>query len=210
MDNSISHRGPVQAEVPQKRRKWQKEWTIGLAFLLPVLLFIGVFAFYPTFYALYMSFFESKFLVFNRRFVGLQNYVEVLRSSAFWLSMWKTVVFTFWSVILQFSVGLILALILKKKLRVNAFLRSIIIIPWVLSPVVIAVIFQLFFISDKTGLLNYMLMSLGILSEPIAWLGVDSAMEMVIVANLWFGMPFSMVMLLAGLQSVPRMYTKRR
>lgn len=192
----------IQGQLKPRRRKWEKEWTLGLVFLLPVLLFIGVFAFYPAFYALYLSFFSSKFLVFNRTFVGFHNYTEVLGGSIFWIPFWKTLVFTFWSVVFQFGLGLILALSLKKKLKINNVLRSIIIIPWVLSPVVVAVIFQLFYISDRSGLLNYLLMSSGIMNQPLPWLGVDHAMTMVIVANVWFGMPFSMVMLLAGLQSV--------
>lgn len=202
MEERTYRQANIQSSLKPEKWRWEKEWTIALIFLLPVLAFIGVFAFYPTFYAVYLSFYNSKFLVFDRTFVGLKNYAEVLGSSVFWLPLWKTAVFTFWSVVFQFGLGLLLALSLKKTFRINGFLRSLIVIPWILSPIVVAVIFQLFYISDRTGLLNYMLMSVGVISEPIPWLGVENAMNMVIVANVWFGMPFSMIMLLAGLQSI--------
>lgn len=202
MEERTYRQANIQSSLKPEKWRWEKEWTIALIFLLPVLAFIGVFAFYPTFYAVYLSFYNSKFLVFDRTFVGLKNYAEVLGSSVFWLPLWKTAVFTFWSVVYQFGLGLLLALSLKKTFRINGFLRSLIVIPWILSPIVVAVIFQLFYISDRTGLLNYMLMSVGVISEPIPWLGVENAMNMVIVANVWFGMPFSMIMLLAGLQSI--------
>ncbi|WP_428242460.1 carbohydrate ABC transporter permease [Gynuella sp.] len=181
-----------------------KDWVLAIFFLAPVVIFVAIFAFYPAFYAVYLSFFESKFLVFNREFVGLSNYVDVLTSSTFWSPFWKTLVFTFWCVVFQFSLGMIMALSLQRQLKVNNILRAIIIIPWILSPVVIAVIFQFLYIPDRAGILNYMLMSAGIVSEPVAWLGVDTAMTMVIVANIWFGMPFCMVMLLAGIQSIDK------
>lgn len=178
----------------------RREWLIAVLFLSPVLLFIGVFAFFPAFYAVYLSFFESKFLVFDRHFVGLSNYTSVLYSSEFWKSLYRTVIFTGWSVILQFGLGMWLAIILRDKFKINHFLRAVIIIPWTLSPVVIAIMYQFLYIPDQSGLLNYLLSD--ILSQPITWLGVDTAMYAVIFANLWFGMPFSLVMLLAGLQSI--------
>jgi multiple sugar transport system permease protein len=171
--------------------------------LLPVFLFIGIFAFYPAFYAVYLSFYQSDFLIMNKHFVGLGNYVEILKNSEFWSSFWKTAVFTFVSIAGQFFIGIILALVLNHKIRITTWLRIIITIPWTLSPIVIAVIFQTLYVPDQTGLLNYYLMSLGIISQPVAWLGPNMAMWMVIVANIWFGMPFSFIMQLAGLQSIP-------
>jgi len=154
-------------------------------------------------YALFLSFFTSDFLVFNREFVGISNYIEVLTDSAFWSSVGRTFSFSFFSVVGQLLIGFILALILNNKIKITNFLRTIIVIPWILSPVVVAVIFQILYIPNNTGLLNYILLSLGVLQEPVAWLGFEHAMTSVIIANIWLGMPFSMINILGGLQGIP-------
>jgi multiple sugar transport system permease protein len=181
----------------------KSDLPIAVLLLLPVFLFVGVFAFFPAFYAAYLSFYRSDFLIMNHHFVGFDNYVKVLKDGEFWSSLGKTLSFTFWSVVGQFVIGLLLALVLNQKIRATTLLRVLITIPWTLSPVVIAVIFQALYVPNRTGLLNYFLMSLGMIDQPVAWLGVGTAMVMVVVANIWFGMPFSLIMQLAGLQSIP-------
>lgn len=194
---------PVKEKTYRKKKNYS-EYLVAFLFLFPVLVFIGVFTFYPAIYAVYLSLFKSTFLIFNRRFVGIQNYIELLQNRPIYLSMLRSLSFTFWSVLFQFVIGLWLALVLYRKMAFNRFLQALIIIPWTLSPVVVAVMFQLMYIPNRNGILNYLLMSIGILHQPVSWLGTNSAMAMVVFANTWAGMPFTMVMIIAGLQSINR------
>lgn len=170
--------------------------------LMPAVVIVAVFAFVPAFYALYLSFFKSNFLVFNRHFVGLQNYLSTIISKEFWSAFYKTFQYTFWGVLFQFILGTILALAMNQKIKGLSFFRASIILPWTLSPVLVAITFSILFEPSNSGLINYFLMHLHIIKDPIAWLGVGNAMKAVIVANTWFGTAFTMIIELAGLQGI--------
>jgi multiple sugar transport system permease protein len=180
-----------------------RDVTFSYLMLLPAIIIVFVFAFIPAFYALYLSFFKSNFLIFNRHFVGLSNYIATITSNQFWTAYYKIFEYTFWGVILQFVFGMLLALSLNKAMRGRTLFRTVIILPWTLSPVIIAIIFTTILAPSNSGLLNYFLMQLGILKEPVAWLGIGKAMTSVIITNTWFGVAFSMLMELAALQSIP-------
>lgn len=180
-----------------------RDMIFSYGMLLPALVIVFVFAFVPAFYAFYLSFFKSNFLIFNRHWVGFTNYITVITSGQFWIAFYKIFQYTFWGVILQFILGVLLALSLNKPMKGRSFFRTAIILPWTLSPVIIAIIFTTILSPSNSGLLNYCLMQLGLLKEPVAWLGIGKAMTMVIVTNTWFGVAFSMLIELAGLQSIP-------
>jgi multiple sugar transport system permease protein len=180
-----------------------REATFSYLMLLPALIIVFCFAFIPAFYAFYLSFFKSNFLIFNRHFVGLANYVAVITGSGFWIAFYKIFQYTFWGVIFQFLFGILLALALNEKLVGRTFFRTVIILPWTLSPVIIAIIFTTILAPSNSGLLNYFLMSLGIIKAPVAWLGIGKAMTSIIITNTWFGVAFTMLMQLAALQSIP-------
>jgi multiple sugar transport system permease protein len=99
--------------------------------------------------------------------------------------------------------GTILALALNQKIKGISFFRTAIILPWTLSPVLIAITFSILYDPNQSGLINYILMHFHIIKDPVPWLGVGSAMPAVIVANTWFGTAFTTIIELAGLQSIP-------
>ncbi|CDZ25082.1 binding-protein-dependent transport system inner membrane protein [[Clostridium] cellulosi] len=171
--------------------------------LLPAFIIVLLFALYPAFYAVYLSVFKSNFLIFNRHFVGLSNYITVLSDSQFWIALWKTFIYTFWCVILQFFFGFTLAIALNKNIFGRTFYRAAIVLPWTLSPVIVAIIATIIYEPSSGGLLNFILLKLHLIREPVSWLGSGSAMYAIIGANTWFGMAFTMVLELAGMQSIP-------
>jgi multiple sugar transport system permease protein len=104
------------------KTKRGRELTFSYLALAPAMVIVICFALFPAMYAIYLSFYRSNFLVFHRQFVGFDNYVYVLSNSEFWLALWKTAVYTFWCVLLQFLFGFTLAIALNKKMFGRAFL----------------------------------------------------------------------------------------
>jgi multiple sugar transport system permease protein len=180
-----------------------RDVTFSYLMILPAVIIVLFFAFIPAFYAFYLSFFKSNFLIFNRHFVGAANYIAALTSPGYWAAFYKILQYTFWGVVFQFLFGILLALSLNKAMKGRTLFRTIIILPWTLSPVIIAIIFSTILASSNSGLLNYFLMLTGIIKEPVAWLGIGKAMTSIIITNTWFGVAFSMLMQLAALQSIP-------
>lgn len=185
------------------KTKQGKERLFAYAALAPALIIVVCFALFPAFYAIYLSLYKSNFLVFHRSFVGLSNYATVLTDSAFWTALWKTFIYTFWCVLFQLVIGFTLALALNRKLVGRTFLRASIVLPWTLSPVIIAILATILYDPSANGLLNHFFMQIHLTNQPIMWLGTGNAMKGVIIANIWFGMAFTLIMELAGLQGIP-------
>jgi multiple sugar transport system permease protein len=106
-------------------------------------------------------------------------------------------------VLLQFLFGFTLAIALNKKMFGRAFYRVCIVLPWTLSPVIIAILATIMYDPSYNGLLNFILYHLHMIKTPIMWLGTGNAMRSIIIANTWFGMAFTMILELAGIQSIP-------
>lgn len=170
----------------------------------PALLLVVAFSFIPAFYAAFLSVFRSEFLLIGRKFVGMGNYTSLLHSPEFWQAMGHTFVYTFWSVVAQFAIGLALALTLQRRLRVNEVFRTLLLLPWAMSPVIVAVLFEAIYFPGQAGLLNYVLLRWHLTPHAVTWLDINLAMTMVIIANIWFGTPFSMLIQIAGLQAIPQ------
>lgn len=172
--------------------------------LLPAFLAIAGVIAYPIFRAVVMSF-QSYSLMrpADIGFIGLGNYVRAIRDEVFWLSLRNTAVYVFASVGFQFLLGFGLALVLNKRSLLSTVSKNLMLIPWVIPGVLGAFMWRWLF-NANYGLINDVLLRLGILSERIAWLSrADTAMSAVILTTVWRGMPFFALMLLAGLQAVP-------
>ena len=175
------------------------------SFVLPALVFLVVFMFYPLVYTFNLSLFDvnaGNFLSGGAAFVGLENYLEFITSRAFLPSLGITLVFTVGSLVFQHAIGFLFALFFNQGFPLSGFLRALMLVVWVLPAVVSASLWRWIY-SGSYGLLNAILGIFGIETTE-AWLvSPSTALAAVIVANIWVGIPFHMMLIYAGLQGVP-------
>ena len=175
---------------------------IGYLFVLPLVVLVLLLIAYPLGSAVYLSLTE-KYVGYPPRFVGLKNYVELTGDPVFRKVVWNSAVFTVASVTVKLVIGLLMALSLHKALFARRLVRGILLLPWVVPTVITALAWHWMFDALR-GFINVSLETLGLIGEPIAWLGQPStAMMAVVVVNIWRGFPFFGVSLLAGLQAIP-------
>jgi multiple sugar transport system permease protein len=170
---------------------------------LYLLFFVG----YPVVYTIVMSLQEVSVATlrsFARPWVGFDNYSRLFADPLFPLVMRNTVVFVGLNVMLQCIGGLAVALFFQQRFPGASFLRGLVLAGWILPPLVIGAVWKWLLASDN-GVLNYALASLGLISKPVYWLS-DPATSLlsVTMANVWFGLPFNMILLAAGLAGIPR------
>lgn len=179
---------------------------IRYSFVAPALLFVLAFFGYPLAYNVVISFRNYTFISFfpngSAPWVGFDNYSTVLRDPAFHDALIHTGVFVLFSLLSQIGIGLLVAVFFKQRFPLNVTLRSLLLLPWLLPLIVSGAAVKWLLYSD--GLVNYLLISLHVLKTPIAWLAdLDWAMPMVILANIWIGIPFNVVLLYSALTTVP-------
>lgn len=176
---------------------------MGYSFILPNLIVMLILITYPVFRGLYISLFNTN-LINKWKFVGLNNYTNVLFNSEFYSSVWITLKFTFFVVLGHFIIGFILSHILNKDIKGITLFRAILIMPWLIPESVLAMVFKWLF-NPVYGLVNHLLMKLSIISEPLSWLGDGKyAFFIAVMVCIWKGFPMIMMMILAGLQSIPK------
>jgi len=175
---------------------------VGYLFVLPLVVLVLLLIAYPLGRAVYLSLTE-KYVGYPPRFVGLKNYVELTGDPVFRKVVWNSAVFTVASVTVKLMIGLLMALSLHKALFARRLVRGILLLPWVVPTVITALAWHWMFDALR-GFINVSLETLGLIGEPIAWLGQPAtAMMAVVVVNIWRGFPFFGVSLLAGLQAIP-------
>ena len=172
--------------------------------LLPALVFTVVVLVYPLLQNLHNSVRRVSLIRGMGEWVGLLNYEKVFQDSVFWLAFQNTILYASLGTFHALLVGLAFALLLNMKIgRITNIMGFIYTVPWVISPVVAGFAWK-WLLNDNFGIVNHWLISLGIISEGITWLGnPTTALLCVIVARLWQFYPFAMVMFLAGLQAIP-------
>jgi multiple sugar transport system permease protein len=176
--------------------------------IAPTVLLVGMALVYPVASLLNQSFQDYSILRPNERsFIGLENYRAVLQDSEFWRSLQASVIWVAGSVIPQFLLGLAMALLLNEDFRGRGFVRTIILLPWVVSGLVTAIIWVWLF-DGTIGVINDLLMRIDLISKPIAWkIYPATAFFMLFLANCWRGAPFFAINLLAAMQSIsPEIY----
>jgi len=173
-----------------------------LIFFLPSLIVLGVTVIYPLVYSLVMSFTSASLKTKGfGDFVGLDNYINAFKDVYFIKSGWNTVIFTVIVVTLEFLFGLFVALMLNRIKRGKKIFFTIIIVPMLITPVAVGLIWRLLLHPDL-GIVNYLLSLIGI--EGQAWLGdAKLAMMTVVLVDIWHQVPFMILLLLAGLVSLP-------
>ncbi len=180
-----------------RRERWH-----GALFLAVPLLYLAGVVLLPLVQALRSSTLRIRGL--NASFVGLDNYVRVLGSEAFWSSLSVSLRFTTTCVVLHLALGMGLALLLQSAGRARTVLRLILLTPWMVAPAIAATIW-LWLFEPNFGVLNYLLGLVGLAQGGQSWLGEPStAFAAVVAVDVWRGVPFVMLLLSAGLQTIPR------
>ncbi|MGA9577148.1 MAG: sugar ABC transporter permease [Terrimicrobiaceae bacterium] len=172
-------------------------------FILPFVIFCLVLLFYPVVYSLALSFREATVETFvsgQMPFNGLTQYQAALADPIFWRALINTILFAFFSILFQFAIGFLLALLFQANFPLKNFCLALLLIPWV-SPVLTAAnIFKGLF--NEVGPINRLFQLIGM--GPFPWLSdPDYAFPATIVANIWIGFPFNFILLYAGMRSIP-------
>jgi multiple sugar transport system permease protein len=173
---------------------------VGPAFLISCLVLV-----YPLIHSIILSFTDYS-LIRPKRFnwVGFENYLELFKSIEFWQILFNCVFIISLSVFTAASIGLSLALILNMNIYFRSFFRSAIFTIWIVPIMVISLLWMIIFNADF-GILNYVLLQLGIIEDKIMWLGQRwPARFALIITYGWWGIPYYMVMMLAALQTIPK------
>ncbi|MEH7248114.1 sugar ABC transporter permease [Neobacillus niacini] len=177
----------------------------GYLFVLPAVLFMVIFIGYPLIYNIILSFQNVDLAILssgNKSFVGFDNYKQLFSMEVFGISVKNTIVYTLGSVIFQVAIGFFLALFFSMKFRLAPFLRGVMMVAWLIPLTITALLFK-FMMGESGGIINELLITWGI-DNPVQWLSDPKiALWSVIIANIWVGIPFNMLLLSTGLSSLP-------
>jgi multiple sugar transport system permease protein len=195
---------PGPRPTRRRGRNGRRDLIVSIALLIPagsvIVLLMGV----PLVTVVADSFTDRSFIRPVAEFIGLENYRDILGDSTFWATLGRTLLWTGASVVLQIVIGLAFAMLLNQRFRGRGLLRGIFLLPWVTPVVVVALIWK-WMLNDLYGVINALLGKIDPALGDLAWFSDQSlALATVIGVNVWRGVPFTMVILLAGLQSVPR------
>ncbi|MCD2367773.1 sugar ABC transporter permease [Bacillus sp. BS3(2021)] len=182
-------------------RKWE-----GCFYLFPAVLFMLALIGYPLIYNIILSFQNVSLTNIASKdisFIGIDNYQRLAQDKVFWASLKNTLLYTAGSVVFQFAIGFLLALFFSMKFRLAPFLRGLMMVSWLIPLTVTALLFK-FMMASNEGVFNQLLLSWGMIDNPIPWLSDPKiAIWSVIIANIWVGIPFNMLLISAGLSSLP-------
>ncbi|WP_255952553.1 carbohydrate ABC transporter permease [Streptomyces odontomachi] len=191
-------------DAPQPRRRLQPGRLTALAFLAPLVCYLAAFYVYPLYRNLDLSlrhYTVRSFVAGDAPFSGWDNFSQVLHDPSFAPAMRNTMVFTFVSIAFQYTAGLALAVFFNRHFRLAATLRALFLVPWLLPLIVSASTWSWMF-NSESGVVNYALHLVGV--APVGWLTSPHwALVSVIIANIWIGIPFNLVILYSGLQNIP-------
>lgn len=191
---------PARSRPRRQRARALQPWL----YLLPALvLLLGILG-YPVVNAMWTSLNHDVLTNPDAdHFVGFGNYRTLFADGAFYSALWHTLLWAAANLVFQIAFGMALALLMHQKLAGRAFFRSVVIIPWVVPSVVVALIWR-YLLDPTSGPLNQALVATGLWRSPPLWLANQStAMPVVIALSVWKWTPFVAVILLAGLQSIP-------
>ncbi|GAB3805386.1 carbohydrate ABC transporter permease [Micromonospora zhanjiangensis] len=194
---------PVRAAAVRSRRRRSEQW-VAWAFLAPVVIYLLAFYAYPLYRNLDLSlrhYTVRSFVRGDAPFSGLDNYRTVVSDPTFWPALLHTVTFTGVSLVFQFTIGLTLAVFFTQHFRLAATLRALFLVPWLL-PLIVSASTWSWLLNSDSGLVNAVLRAAGF--DGVNWLTSPTwALTSVIIANIWIGIPFNLVVLYSGLQAIP-------
>ena len=188
------------AQAPRRRSGQWAAW----GFLAPIVVYLVAFYAWPLYRNLDLSLHKytvRSFVQGGAPFSGLDNYRTVADNPTFWPALLHTVVFTGVSLIFQFSIGMALAVFFAQNFKLSATLRALFLVPWLL-PLIVSSSTWSWMMNSDSGVINSLLKGVGL--DPVNWLTSPSwALASVIIANIWIGIPFNLVVLYSGLQAIP-------
>jgi ABC-type sugar transport system permease subunit len=206
MDKTLNTKESRQLSTREIRFRAKAQNYLSIfIFLLPSLVILIVFAFFPIIKAINNSFYDFSLLNPARRlFLGIGNYSRMILDVSFWEAVLRTLLYSAAKAILQLPLALGLALFVNRKMRGISIVRSSIIAPVACSVTVIAVIWNLMYHPD-VGLFNAILTAFGFAKQPFL-ISVSQALPSIIIMSVWQDVGYTMVILLAGLQGIPNEY----
>lgn len=203
--NNIAETNKMESKqmIPITRRLFERllDWDMG--FVLPAVVIMIALVIFPTLFAFYTSLNRWNLTESQAQtFIGLTNYFNMLTETRFWQALGRTFVFTVVSTSMTLIVGMVLALMLNRELPFKNVLRTLLIIPMIITPVVVGLTWR-FMYNPELGMINYVISLIGF--EKIAFLGrIQTSLASVIVTDIWQYTPFALLILLAGLESLPK------
>lgn len=216
MNTSVSDRPAVSRTLGSdlQSERLRSAWL----FLAPTFFTLALVAGWPLVRTVWFSLTDASLTnLSDAQFVGIKNYLSwitlssgrtvyrgLLADAAFWGALWNTLKFTLISVSLETVLGLIVALVLNAEFKGRGLVRAAILIPWAIPTIVSARMWS-WMLNDQFGILNDMMLSLGLISQKIAWTAnPETAMTAVLIVDVWKTTPFMALLILAGLQMVPK------
>src|SRR6266496_5743794 len=180
------------------------DWKVALPFVLPLVIIMAGLILWPFINAILTSLTVRNIVTRSNQYVGLANYIRLLSDAEFRGSVNNTIIFTVASVVCKFIVGMSIALLLNSRLPFRNVITGLMLLPWIVPEVVTAMAWRSIF-DPIFGGLNPILLSLGLIDHPRGWLSERQlAMPSVIAVNIWKGIPFYTILLLAGLKAIDR------
>ncbi|MDH4266574.1 MAG: sugar ABC transporter permease [Deltaproteobacteria bacterium] len=199
---------------PGKRlgQKWrwfsllEDRTLLGIAFVAPAVVLLFAFLAYPLVLGIWLGF-TNTVIGQKGDFIGLANYISLLQDQLFWKVTYFTFLYTIAAVLFKLILGFALAIVLNREFRAKGFVRAIVLLPWIIPTVLSAICFWWLFDTTFSGI-TWILMKVGLIAHKIDYLGdPTNARICIIVANIWRGIPFFTIGLLAGLQTInPTLY----
>lgn len=192
--------------MTNKKGYLKKKNLVFFMFVLPGAIYMTVMIIFPIIYNIVMSFKDVNLMNFasgESKFIGFDMYQDILKDEVTWIAIKNTLIFTAWSLLFQFPIGFLMAVFFSQKFKLAGALRGINVIAWMIPMVAVAGIFKYMFNSD-VGIINRILEGLYIIKEPIEWLAYgNTAMASIVIANIWKGVPFNMILLATALTTLP-------
>lgn len=195
---------PARAGAPSRlARLSQSRGFLSFWFMLPAATVLLLFLAWPLLLGVWLGFTDAR-IGRAGQWIGLENYWWLFDDPVFWLSVYNTFLYTVVASIFKFVLGLWLALLLNHHLPMKAIIRAIVLLPWIVPTVLSAIAFWWIY-DAQFSIISWTLVELGLIDEYINFLGdPDNARASVIAANIWRGIPFVAITLLAGLQTIPQ------
>jgi multiple sugar transport system permease protein len=191
----------AEGKRPSRLRRLEDERWLALALLTPTAVLLGLFIAYPFVEGVLLSLSSTR-VGQPGEFVGLKNFQKIWNDSIFHTTMWNTFWYTGVTTVFKLALGLWLALLLNRHFRGKAIIRAFILLPFII-PTVLSTFAWKWMFDPTFSVINWTLFQLGLITTRINWLGdPDLAMTSIIVINVWRGVPFFAITLLAGLQTI--------
>lgn len=180
------------------------EQALPYLLLIPAFFIAGVVLIYPLLNGLRLSFTDYSLIKPSYTWIGFQNFKTIFSDPVYWEVFLNSIFIIFSSVAVQLLLGLAIALLLNKHIPLRGLFRSSVFIIWIIPLMVVALLWMIIF-NSEFGILNFVLKEIGLIGKFIPWLGRQGAAKAaIIIVQGWRGVPFFMVMILAGLQTIPK------